>query len=353
MTIPSLQKPIQLLLFLFLLFAGAYYAKGFLVPVVIAALFATLLLPMCRKMEARGLPRALAVTICVLCLLVVIAGVAALLVWQVSGLASEATSIEQNLTSKLSQLRGYIDETFGISRKQQKEIMNSGQPSGRLPGMISGLLAGLGGFLTDTVLMLVYLFLFLYLRTHLKQSLLKLAPAGKKEQAVHIVTESCKVAQKYLTGMAIMIGCLWVLYGIGFSIVGVKNAIFFAILCGLLEIVPFIGNLTGTLFTIITVFAQGGSSTMVLGVLITYAIIQFVQTYLLEPLIVGAEVSINPLATIAGLVIGELVWGIPGMVLAIPMIGVLKIVCDNVAPWRPIGFLLGSQPKKEKQKKTS
>jgi predicted PurR-regulated permease PerM len=350
MTIPSLQKPIQLLFAGFLFFAGAYYAKGFLVPVVIAALFATLLMPLCRKMEARGLPRGLAVTICVLSLLAVVAGIVALLVWQVSDLAKDATNIEQTLTEKLSQLRNYVDETFGISRKQQKEIVNSGQPSGRLPGMISGFLAGLGGFLTDTVLMLVYLFLFLYLRTHLKQSVLKLAPAAKKEQATRILTESCKVSQKYLAGMAMMIGCLWVLYGIGFSIVGVKNAIFFAILCGLLEIVPFVGNLTGTLFTVVTVFAQGGGSTMVLGVLVTYAIIQFVQTYLLEPLIVGAEVSINPLTTIAGLVVGELVWGIPGMVLAIPLIGVFKIVCDNVEPWRPVGFLLGSPPKKEKKK---
>ena len=85
------------------------------------------------------------------------------------------------------------------------------------------------------------------------------------------------------------------------------------------------------------------------GVIITYAIVQFIQTYLLEPLVVGSEVNINPLFTIIGLVIGELVWGIPGMILAIPLLGITKIICDNVDDLKPYGFLLGTQKSKTKK----
>jgi predicted PurR-regulated permease PerM len=85
---------------------------------------------------------------------------------------------------------------------------------------------------------------------------------------------------------------------------------------------------------------------MILGILVTYATIQFLQTYLLEPLVVGAEVNINPLFTIVGLVLGEMVWGIPGMVLAIPVMGITKIVCDNVEELRPFGYLLGRERKR-------
>lgn len=348
MTIPSLQKPIQILVFFFGLFAAAVFAKPFLVPFTMAALLAMLFLPWCQRMERR-MPRALAIIICLLMIMVVVSGVVALLSWQLSDLAADADQIERNLSIKITELRRYIDRTFGISRQQQKELINSGQPSGRLQSMVTGFLAGFGGFLTDMLLVLVYLFLLLYYRTHLHRFVLMLVPRDKQQQAEKTLMESRMVAQKYLSGLALMIACLWVLYSIGFSIVGVKNAIFFAVLCGLLEIVPFIGNLTGTLFTVITVFAQGGSGGMVIGVLVTYGLIQFVQTYLLEPLIVGAEVSINPLATIVGLVIGELVWGIPGMVLAIPLLGIVKIICDNVDEWKPIGFLLGSPPKKRRK----
>ena len=145
-----------------------------------------------------------------------------------------------------------------------------------------------------------------------------------------------------------MIVCLWIMYSIGFSIVGVKYAVLFAIICGLLEIIPFIGNLTGTLLAILMVVIQGGGTGMVLGVVVTYLIVQFLQTYLLEPLVVGAEVNINPLFTIIILVLGELVWGIPGMVLAIPLLGIVKIICDHIPSLKPYGYLIGSDRKKKK-----
>ncbi|WP_261387362.1 AI-2E family transporter [Chitinophaga pinensis] len=61
--------------------------------------------------------------------------------------------------------------------------------------------------------------------------------------------------------------------------------------------------------------------TLVVGILVTYGLVQFIQTYLLEPLVVGSGVDLNPMATIVGLVAGELLWGIPGMVMAIPLMG--------------------------------
>ena len=89
------------------------------------------------------------------------------------------------------------------------------------------------------------------------------------------------------------------------------------------------------------VVSQGGSIQMVLGVFITYLVIQFIQSYILEPLVVGAEVNINPIFTILVLVGGEMIWGIPGMVLAIPILGIIKIVCDHIEPLKPYGFLIG------------
>ena len=80
---------------------------------------------------------------------------------------------------------------------------------------------------------------------------------------------------------------------------------------------------------------------MVLGVFISYVIVQFIQTYFLETLVVGEKVNINPLLTIAGLIVGELVWGIAGMVLTIPLLGMAKIIFDNIKPLQPLGFLLG------------
>jgi predicted PurR-regulated permease PerM len=93
------------------------------------------------------------------------------------------------------------------------------------------------------------------------------------------------------------------------------------------------------------VVTQGGGSNMLLGVLATYAVVQFVQTYVLEPLVVGAKVSINPLFTILAIVVGEMLWGIAGMVLAIPISGIMKIIFDNIPQLEPLGFLIGTVKK--------
>lgn len=88
---------------------------------------------------------------------------------------------------------------------------------------------------------------------------------------------------------------------------------------------------------------------MVIAIIITYVIVQFVQTYILEPLVVGSEVNINPLFTIMVIVVGELVWGVPGMVVAIPTLAVFKIICDHIEPLKPYGFLIGSEGKKDEE----
>jgi len=344
----SLQKAVQILLFVFFLIAGLVYAKPFLVPVVIAALLAMLFMPLSRKLEKKKIPRVLAIIVCILILLSVVAGIVSLVSWQVSDLAKDADKIEKNITENINKVRDYISDAFGVSQQKQQQMMQQQQQAapGRLSGMISQFLKGLGGFLTDFILTLVYIFLFLYYRSRLRQFILKLSKPEQRHTSARILDDVSKVTQKYLTGLAMMIGILWVMYGIGFSIVGVKNAIFFAILCGLMEIVPFVGNLFGTFLTVVVSFAQGGGTNIVLGVLITYAVVQFVQTYLLEPLVVGAEVSINPIATILGLVAGEMIWGIPGMILAIPILGILKIIFDNIEPLQPLGYLIGEEKKK-------
>jgi len=341
-----LDKSVKVLLLLFVSFAILYYAQSFLVPFLIAALLAMLLLPLCARLQKK-MNKVAAVLISLMLLLTVISVIIYIISIQVSDISDNASEIEKNITIKLRQLSEFITNTLGISEQKQQEIIAQQQQSttGRLSGIITGFFALFGGFLTDFLIVTVYIFLFLLFRNHFQNFILKLVPASEKKNAQTIMHDVRRVSQKYLTGLALMIACLWVMYGIGFSIVGVENAIFFAILCGLLEIVPFVGNLTGAALTSLMALAQGGSTSMLIGILITYAIVQFTQSYILEPMIVGREISINPVFTIMGIVAGELLWGIPGMILALPLLGIFKIICDHIEPLKPYGFLIGEEKK--------
>lgn len=341
----ALQKVVLFLLLGFLIVGTIYFAKPFLVPLCFGGLLAMLFLPLNRWFESKKIPKGLSILLCIIIFLGLITGIIWLISWQISDLASESTDIENKIRKMSSEAKEYIGTHFGISKKQQEKIIT--EQTEQNGGMLSNLGSSLTGFVVHFILVLVYIFLFMFYRRRIKTFILQLISSQQKKNTETIIHDIEKVSQQYITGLGMMIVCLWIMYSIGFSIVGVKYAVLFAIICGLLEIIPFIGNLTGTLLAILMVVIQGGGTGMILGVVITYLIVQFLQTYLLEPLVVGAEVNINPLFTIIILVVGELIWGIPGMVLAIPLLGIVKIICDHIPSLKPYGYLIGSDRKKK------
>ncbi|MBP6732574.1 MAG: AI-2E family transporter [Chitinophagales bacterium] len=333
-------KLLKALLLFFLVFAGLFFAKKFLIPLTIGAILALLFMPLCRWLEGRGVPKLIAAMLCIVIILLICAGIGAMLSWQLSELAKDAPQIKKQASDISAKITQFISSRFGISNAKQDEMLKEQQTG--IASNVTGIIGTIGYTLVDCLLTLVYVTLILYYRGHLKNFVLRLAPSDKKGEVKDIMAQAAHVAQQYLTGLAKMIACLWILYAIGFTIAGVKNPLFFAFLCGLLEIVPFIGNLTGSLLTLLISVAQGAQIANIAGIVITYGFVQFFQGWVLEPIIVGPQVKINPLFTIIVLVVGEMVWGIPGMALAIPLTGMLKIVFDHVEPLKPYGFLIGA-----------
>ncbi|MBS1587273.1 MAG: AI-2E family transporter [Bacteroidetes bacterium] len=351
MTQISLSRTVQILLFFFLLFGGLYIAKAFLVPVTFGLLLAMLMMPLCRRIERMGLHRASAAFICILLLAAFVSGVAAILSWQLSGIAQDFSNIEGQVVKLVDNAEAYISNTIGIAPRQQEELLKAQQEkiSGNAGNQLIWVAGSVASTLGSLLLTVVYIFLFIFYRGHLKAFITKLVSPAHRKQAEHIMQNSAKVAEQYISGLGLMIISLWVMYGIGFSIIGVRHALFFAVLCGILEIIPYVGNITGTAITVLMAFTQGGSMSMVIGVIVTYAAVQTFQTYVLEPLVVGSRVNINPMFTIMCIIAGEMVWGVPGMILAIPLMGIVKIILDNIEPLQPFGFLVGS-PKSGKKK---
>jgi predicted PurR-regulated permease PerM len=327
------------LMILFLVIAGVYYARAFLIPLSIGGVLAALFLPFCRKMEDKNVHKGIAVLICILILLLTIAFVSALLGWQVSELFNDFALLKMRFTVAVNTSQEYIFSHLGISKEKQMEILTNEQPS--VSSIMQSVGVSLATVISNLILVLAYIFLLLFYRGHIRQFFLRLALPAQRSEMEQVLQSITRVSQQYLLGLAKMIVCLWILYGIGFSILGVKNALFFAILCGLLEIIPFIGNLTGSLLTLLVSAVQGAGMPMLAGIAGTYGLVQFLQGWVLEPLIVGPHVKINPFAIILSLVVGEMVWGIPGIFLSIPLLAMFKIVCDHIEPLKPYGFLLG------------
>lgn len=336
------------LLLLFLVIAGIYFAKDFLMPLAIGGILATLFLPFCNWMERRKFPKGLAVFVCLLSLMAFVAGLAILLGWEIAELTKDVDLLKQKAVETFNDIQKYIFDHLGVSIAKQKQIIKDEQPS--ITGLMQGVAGSLMNLFVTFILVMAYVFFLLYYRTHIRKFFIKVTATSQKEEMEKVVNSAAHVSQQYLLGLFKMIVCLWIMYGIGFSILGVKNALFFAVLCGLLEIVPFVGNITGTTLTVLVSALNGASSPMIWGIIFTYGAVQFIQGWFLEPLIVGPQVKINPLFTIIALVMGELLWGIPGIILAIPITAIFKIICDHIEPLKPIGFLIGETGTKRPEK---
>lgn len=344
----KLQHSVYTLLFISLSVTILYVSREFLIPLTLAGILAMLFVGLCDKLENKGISRTLSALIAVILLLLGIGTIVFLLTWQLNDLTTNIEGMKQRVISLFQNLKEWINESFDISSKQQEEIIKEqGSGSEGAGSMLASFAAGMLGAMVNMVLIIVYIYLFLYYRSRIKKFILKLVPFNQEPKAKKVLQQSTRVSQQYLSGLALMILALWIMYGIGFTLVGVENALFFAILCGILEIVPFVGNITGTSITVLAVIAQGGQTDQIIGVVVVYLIVQFLQTYILEPLIVGEQVNINPLFTIMVLVLGELIWGIAGMVLAIPLLGIVKIICDNIPALMPYGYLIGTDRKKK------
>ena len=339
---------IKKLLLLFLLVAGLYFAKKFLMPLSVAAVLATLFLPLCSWLERKKLPRWLATLTCLVLLLSVIAFIGAMVGWQIAELANDIVQIKLRATNLFDSFQQFVFSHFNISLQEQSQIIKNQQNS--IASFLSAVAGSLAASLTSFILTVVYVFLLLFYRSHIKDFILQLTLPPHRDETQQVINRAAHVSQQYLLGLSKMIFCLWIMYGIGFSVLGIKNALFFAVLCGLLEIVPFIGNITGVTITVLVAVVHGAELSVLVGVVVTYGAVQLIQGWILEPLILGPQVKINPLFTIIALVVGELIWGIPGIVLAIPLTAILKIVCDHIDSLKPYGFLMGEieRPKKRK-----
>lgn len=333
-----LAKSVLILLLFFLVFGGLYLGRTFFIPLAYAAILAMLMAPLCQKIENQGISRAAATLICILIMLLFFSGLAAVLSAQIAGFVQDLPELEEQLKEHFSTAKQFMQENFSVTPQEAVQ----GESSSGVGSTIFRFLGSFTSILASSLLTLVYLFMLINYRSHFSSFILKAVPADKKEKTKRIVKDSSSVAQQYLLGRAMLITILGVMYSIGLLIVGVEHAILLSVLAALISIIPYIGNIIGISFPLLMGVVQGDGLGIFIGIIVVFAIAQFVESYILEPYVVGAEVNIHPFFTIAIIIAGEIIWGISGMILAIPILGILKVTMENIEPLKPYAFLIGN-----------
>lgn len=318
-------------------------AKMILVPLLVAVLLATLISPLTNWLDKIGIPSIISVFISVIALLGALTGLGIFFYNQLLGFSGDLAILESrfselidwinNLTSK------YIEGAVPISFESiQKAIF---QYLYQNMATLTGGIIATASTLTVAFMVPIYIIFLLYFRKFLVEFLLQAFGSVNRERSSKIIHNVKSVIQNYIVGMFFVICILVVLNSIALYSFGIKHALLFAVIAGILNIIPFVGPFIGATLPITYALLATDSLWYPFGVFLCFYVIQLFESNLFTPKIVGGKVSMNPLMTILALFIGNHIWGIAGMILFIPGMAILKVIFDEIDGMKPYAYLLG------------
>ncbi|PJJ08989.1 putative PurR-regulated permease PerM [Flavobacterium sp. 1] len=340
---------LDLLAFVLLSFI-AYILQDFLIPLLFAIILSVLIYPIVHYFESKlYFNRIVSITIAITFFVIMAFAVFTLMGFQFQEIVGKSDTYYEQIEKKINPILVQTEKSTGIDRKdvlndEQLEIKEIAKQNST---GIMDFIATSGSILGDFILTPLYMFLFLLYRNFLVSFIYKAtAKSCSRTKIRNILSDFYKVQQNYLLGLLIVMSIVGVLNSLGLLLLGIEHAFFFGFLASLLLLIPYIGILIGSLLPALIALATKDSYWYSIGVIGIFGFIQFLEGNFITPKITGSKVSLNVFASILSLILFSMLWGIPGMILALPLTASLKVIFDNSEKLKPIGFLLGGVQEK-------
>lgn len=306
-----------------------------LAPLFIGFVIAWLFAPLVDKLTKKGMSRILASS------LVYVIFIVFLLVFFrifIPVIYNELNELIKTLPSILDKITDFINKTFdkidggsfdieGIKNNILDAITLYGTNiSSNLPttivSIMSNLVSGLGTIFFGLIVGLYMLFDF----DDVTNLLLKILPKRRQMEVANLLERIGFEVRKCVNGTLLVACMVFVCDTVGFSILGLKSALLFGLFCGITDLIPYIGPYLGT--AVATVVGLTQSPLLGLGVFVIACVVQLVESYVLQPIVMSRATNLHPVVIICGLLIFGHFFGILGMVLATPIMSVIKVILE-------------------------
>lgn len=344
--VPNYIKTVYIALLIIIIVFFMIIAKQLLVPLLISGYIAMLLTSSCNALERRKIPRSISAAICLLIFLAVIGGLVFFIYMQVRGFMND---LGDGLTERINHFvitaNKWSMEHFGFDLGmpngfEMKKAVAIVQPENAKPTQI---IISTLGTLSDIILLPVFIFFLLIYRDHLAIFVTKVFSKQDNTFLLDKLTSIRKIVHAYIMGAGkVMLILAVVNTGVLFAL-GIKHAIFFGVLAGMLNIVPYLGPSLGVILPFTFALMTKDSMFYPIGVLVAFTFIQLLEGAFLTPKITGSNVNLNALVTFIGLLVGGTIWGVTGMILIIPTIAILKKLFELSPDTQPYAYLFGEE----------
>lgn len=338
------------LLSIVLIGAIIYIGKDILMPLCFAVVLSFLLLPVNTWLVKKGMPQVPSMLLSILVAVTIIGAIVYFLSSQLAGFLDDLPEIKRNLNRHVLTVQQWIRENFNLSKREQDEAVQSATANMKAngQGMLGTTFVTAASLVVMAILLPIYTFLILFYRELIKNFFICMFKDKHKTSVEEVLNESRVIIQSYMVGLLIEMGIVAALNATGFMIIGIKYAIFLAVLAAILNMVPYVGMLIATIISMLITLANTNDIGDILWVGVVLTVVQFIDNNFLMPYVVSSKVKINALVSIIGVLVGGMVAGVSGMFLSIPGIAIMKAIFDRVDELRPWGMLLGDDRKMER-----
>ena len=355
---PSLRSTALTILTVLAVFYTLYLAAGIVLPFVLAIVLNLLLAPAMRFLSHRlRVPKVLGALLLILLLFGVLAAIVLAISVPASGWIARAPESLGALQQKLAFLRGPIEAAqSGMARLQSVMGGAPGQAhmavggGNTLSGVLSSGLSGTKFVLGEVFTLLLILFFLLASGDSLLRRFVEIMPTlADKRRAVQIVTEIEQNVSLYLATITMMNALVGALNMLQVWALGMPNPLLWGVVAFVLNYVPILGPVTGiVVFFFVGLFVFSSLLHALIPPAI-YLAIHLMEGETITPLLLARRFTLNPVMVMSSLMFWDWMWGIVGAFLSVPLLAVLKIVCDHVESLAPIGHILGGSPRVRKR----
>ncbi|MBA3650767.1 MAG: AI-2E family transporter [Chthoniobacterales bacterium] len=342
-------------LLLLAIFYTIYFVRSLLLPIVLALLLSYLLRPLVRGLAKIKIPPLIGSALLLLSLVAGIAYGASFLAAPAAGWIEKAPYSLQQLQQRLSPFKrpmAKVAQASGAIENLTKSATEPATPAGAGPAktqtvevkqhpISERLFAQTTEFLISTLAMLILLYFLLAYDGVFLAKLIKLMPTlSDKKRAVSIANEIETQISRYLFTVTLINLCLGIAVGTAVGLLGLPNPIMWGAMVAVLNFVPYLGALVGIVCMLLGALLSFNDMGVALIFPGTYLALATLEGNFITPFVMGRSLTLNPVLVLLSLTFWGWMWGIVGVILAVPILAAFKIFCSHIEPMEPLAEFL-------------
>jgi predicted PurR-regulated permease PerM len=321
------------------------HGKFILSPLAFALLFTVMLVPVNNFFEKLVKFKIPSILLTILSVTLVLGAIITLVSIQLTSIINELPNITEKISEGIEQILTWGNKNLDFRKFEIEE---------KIPSLMDTSVDYIGKgisisstFIFNLLYTLLLVFFLLWYKDSFHSFLLMQSKKAKREQFKEMLLKINRTLQRYLYGLLGVIAILAVLNSVGLLIIGIDYAIFWGVLAAFLAVIPYIGTTLGGTLPFLYAIATAGNLWQPIAVLGMYVVIQQLEGNIITPNVVGSSVSINPLIALLAILLGGVLWGISGIILAIPAFAVVKIFLEHRDRTKAVAALMSNKVHKQ------